>query len=548
MIRYSITVLITFVSLLQLDAQEMAKLSIQPSARAYHSLGLDDVGRLLIFAEGAAASSYDGQAFRQSNLQLDRSYPTDSLGIGPISDQAVFLRAPIYASMTQGLWIDKGQGLRKFLLSEAALPENILKVHVAQGDQLFILTTDGHLYLWDNPDYKLTEIDITRLPYIQDIIMDDWGQLWLLSESEIHRMSMLGGIYVPRIMLKDIQSSFSSLPKPWGKLRFESEDMVLTAEAEAIDLRGAPLSYQYSIHPDQWSASSASSTANLTNLAAGSYELQMRASSDQINYGYTEVIPFIVSQSLWSGYLPYLALGLFGLALLWIFSWLNYNRQINQLNTTSQKLRLQNQLLHEEQRTQQLQMNPHFIFNILNTIQGVIASDEPAKARKMINSYAQMMRSLLDQSRADAIMVAHEIKFIEHYLSLEKIARNHKFDFEIIIDEGLNQELKIPPMIIQPILENAIVHGMKGIAHRGMITVKMQQEEAQLIVIVDDNGVGRTKELDKVHVSHGVSILQERLQSYSRMYEDNHLTIIDKVNEQNQSIGTQVMIKLPILS
>jgi len=547
MYLYTIHALIFIVSLVQINAQATAKVTIQPSGKDYHSLGIDATGRLLIMADRAAASLYDGHSFIISDLQVDRLYPSDSLGIGPISDQSVFLRAPIYASMTQGLWIEKAAGLRKFTPSASSFPENIFSIHVANGDQLFILTTDSRLYLWDNTKYDLNAIDISKLPYIKDITTDDWGQLWLLSDQEIHRMPILGGIYVPIIRISDIQSSFASLPRPWSDLRFDSEEMVLTVKTSTIDLRGAPLSYQYSLQPGQWSAPSESSTVNLTNLAAGRYELQMRSSIDQINYGYSDIIPFVVSESLWNGYLLYTAIGLVAFSLLWIFSLLNYNRQINKLNTTSQQLRLQNQLLHEEQRTQQLQMNPHFIFNILNTIQGVIASDEPAKARKMINSYAQMMRSLLDQSRADAITLENEIKFNKHYLSLEKIARNHKFDFQIMIDEDVNQELLIPPMIIQPILENAIVHGMKGIQHTGLIKLTIKKTKNYLNVTVDDNGVGRSKASIGEHKSHGISILQKRLQSYSKLRKENHLIIIDKVNEKNEPAGTQVTAKLPIL-
>jgi len=545
--RFILIILIAASSLIS-RAQTFEHITIQPSTATFHSFDINESSEIIIYSEENKASIFNGVDFSQINSDKQRTYPTDSLGIGAISDQAIFLKSTIYATTDRGIWIDKSGGLKQLSFNDIRLPENILKIHVTQGDQLFILTTDAQLYLWDNSDYKLSKIDISRLPYVKDLTMDEWGQLWLLSDNQLHHTTIFKNIYVPRIKITDIQSSFESLDHPWRDLRFESDQMILSIISSAVDLRGKPISYQYRVNADKWSVSSTSSVINLTDLAAGRYEFQIRASTDQINHGYSESIPFTVTESIWKGYLPYLAIGLLTLALLWIFSYLNYNRQISKLSQTSQQLRLKNKLLHEEQRTQQLQMNPHFIFNTLNTIQGVIASGDASQARKMINSYAQMMRSLLNQSREDAVTLKDELKFIKHYLSLEKTARNNKFDYEVIIDGALDQEIKIPPMIIQPILENAIVHGMKGISHQGKIEVKLSQLKSNISVSIDDNGKGRYIQKDNKRKSHGLAILKERLASYSRIYEENHIKITDKIGDKQQSNGTLVTIKLPIIS
>lgn len=216
------------------------------------------------------------------------------------------------------------------------------------------------------------------------------------------------------------------------------------------------------------------------------------------------------------------------------------------LKNSANKYRLENQLLKSKQETKQLQMNPHFLFNSLNTIQGLIAQNQNKKARSVLVDYASLMRSLLNQSREDRIEIEEEIKFLTNYLQLEKTARNDLFNYVITVDKHIDTETEIPPMILQPIVENAIIHGMKGIAHQGEITINFKENNTEVIVSIDDNGVGRKVSSSK-HESHGTTILKERLQSYLPLTKQANIQYIDK-QDTNGAKGTNVIIHLPKLN
>jgi len=157
------------------------------------------------------------------------------------------------------------------------------------------------------------------------------------------------------------------------------------------------------------------------------------------------------------------------------------------------------------------------------------------------------MRSMLDQSRGEEIDLDGEIKYLDDYLSLEQMGKPDKFDFEITKGEHV-QDFKIPVMLIQPFVENAIVHGMKGLGKKGMIKVQFRMEDEKLICEIDDNGVGReTSGYNSNHKSVALQVVKERLQKYSKFKNYENLQVIDKRNDDGTSAGTKILINLPQL-
>ena len=140
------------------------------------------------------------------------------------------------------------------------------------------------------------------------------------------------------------------------------------------------------------------------------------------------------------------------------------------------------------------QMNPHFIFNCMNSIQKYILKNEKAKALDFLQHFSELMRSVLDSSTKTKITLDEEISMLEKYILLEQQRLDHKFDYSIDIAGDLQTDFfEIPGMIIQPYLENAIWHGLMNKPDRGKLKLSFEKENGSIRCVVEDNGVGRKK-------------------------------------------------------
>ena len=158
-----------------------------------------------------------------------------------------------------------------------------------------------------------------------------------------------------------------------------------------------------------------------------------------------------------------------------------------------EKLEVQNRVLQLEQKALQLQMNPHFIFNALNSVQSLMSAGETVAARNELNAFAQLMRSILSNSRKQVVSLQEETETLQKYLTIEQFCRPGKpFDFQIQIPENLDAEsIEIPPMLLQPFVENAVVHGFEHLQNRkGQLKISFETEGETLRCIIADNGVG----------------------------------------------------------
>lgn len=177
-----------------------------------------------------------------------------------------------------------------------------------------------------------------------------------------------------------------------------------------------------------------------------------------------------------------------------------------------------------EQRVLRSQMNPHFIFNSLIAIQSFIYKNEPKESGKYLASFAKLVRAILENSREEYITLSKEVQWLENYLNLQQLRFDGKFEYAVHIGEGLEMDTMIPPMLIQPSIENALEHGLKNIDYKGFIKVEFSKEDNFLVVRVKDNGVGisvssvvmHEEEGTGKHTSLSTAITRERLQLLNR--------------------------------
>lgn len=205
------------------------------------------------------------------------------------------------------------------------------------------------------------------------------------------------------------------------------------------------------------------------------------------------------------------------------------------------------QLLDTEMKALRAQMNPHFIFNSLNSISNYIHHNENKVADEYLTKFAKLMRSILENSEKKEILLADDLKALEMYLQLEKLRTNDKFDFQINIDKSVDAEnVYVPPLILQPFTENSIWHGFANESIKnGLIKLEFKKINNLLQMAVEDNGVGRfknQKEMQNEKQSLGMKITNARLNLLNKEKGTNaSLLVIDL--EQ----GTRVEIKIPYI-
>ncbi len=207
-----------------------------------------------------------------------------------------------------------------------------------------------------------------------------------------------------------------------------------------------------------------------------------------------------------------------------------------------------------EQKLLRSQMNPHFIFNSLTSIQNFILTEKPDKASIYLSKFAGLVRNILDNSVEEYVILEKEINTLENYLELQKIRFAAKFDYRIhIADEIDIDSIKIPPMLAQPFIENAIEHGIKHRETPGHIDIRFTLKDHILIFEVEDDGIGRQKAReiailkDPEHKSMATSLTRERLANLNRkLNEKIRLEIIDLKNALGEATGTRVTFGIPL--
>ena len=196
------------------------------------------------------------------------------------------------------------------------------------------------------------------------------------------------------------------------------------------------------------------------------------------------------------------------------------------------------------------QMNPHFIFNALNSVNQFISQNDERSANKYLSEFSKLMRLVLENSQEDFISLQKEEEIISLYVKLEHYRFRDKFEYTIAIDEELNKDtIQLPPMLIQPYIENAVWHGLRYKEDKGKLSLSFERHNGSMQVIITDDGIGRKKSAQlktdnqKKHNSTGLKNIEERLQILNTVYKTNYkVTIEDLVADS----GTRVVISIPV--
>jgi hypothetical protein len=206
-----------------------------------------------------------------------------------------------------------------------------------------------------------------------------------------------------------------------------------------------------------------------------------------------------------------------------------------------------------EMKALRAQMNPHFIFNCMNTIDAYIHKNNTEAASGFLNKFSKLIRQVLENSQYPVISLKKDMDALQLYIELEEQRHNFNFTHQLIIPAQLiDKGYKIPPLLIQPYVENAILHGLRHKENgKGLLIISFEEKDHQLVCIIDDNGIGRTassilyKERKQRHQSLGLKVSKERIESLDDLYNTNSgAEVIDK----KEATGTIVKLFLPIIT
>jgi LytS/YehU family sensor histidine kinase len=235
-----------------------------------------------------------------------------------------------------------------------------------------------------------------------------------------------------------------------------------------------------------------------------------------------------------------------------IILYLIFNRF--RLKQIAAKEKAERKALEMESSLLRAQMNPHFLFNSLNSIQSYISDADTFMAETYLSKFAQLVRNILEHSRKELVTVSDDISSLRIYLEMEQLRFKKEFDFDIIIDEQIDADDNyIPPMLIQPFAENAIIHGLRHKKEKGFLQIRLSRAEDLMLCEIEDNGVGRKRSVEinqnrPKHTSLGMKVTHERIEILKQQVNKNaEVVILDLEDEMGVPVGTKVKLIIPLI-
>lgn len=285
----------------------------------------------------------------------------------------------------------------------------------------------------------------------------------------------------------------------------------------------------------------------LPDLSPGSFKIEVQSINADGVYSKSMIIPVSIDAPYWQKAWFYGVLVLGGVVLVAIIALLR-------LRYVRRKLELDKRLKSSEVTAIKAQMNPHFMFNALNSVQDLIHLDDKRNSSIYLSKVATLMRKTLDNSSKDNVSLAEEMDVLSLYLDLEKLRFGSELTVSLIndISEQKLEEIQVPPMIIQPYIENAFKHGLLHKSGDKHIAVSFVLDPSFLVVTVEDNGIGIEKSRainqrrSKDHKSFGTSATQKRIDLINSMLSDKIQVSISALSNDNDYPGTKVELKFPV--
>jgi ligand-binding sensor domain-containing protein/two-component sensor histidine kinase len=480
---------------------------------------------------------------------------------------------------TGKVWVSGGDGWLGYALSNDPEKGIIYKLNIKNKGvpgSLLHLATDTHGEVWGftltelvkinagdlsfttySFDYGVSEPDFYHFSFLPsgEMIFGGRNEIIIANPLELKRNKEIPVPYIAEVQVVNQPYDFMGGNGSPLKLRYKQNFFSIGFSAVAYTMP-KDVKFRYRLKGfDDWTEVAGRRFANYTNVPGGKYSFQLQAANNEgiwnkkiLEMPIRIAIPFWLTGWFRIAVVLLIALGTYSL----------YRYRVNQLRKKQKmKSEYDKKLANVEMSALLAQMNPHFLFNSLNSIDSYIIRNESKKASEYLNNFARLMRLILQNSRSNYISLKDELEALELYLQMESLRFKNKFSYAIDVDETLDTcTIVIPPMLIQPYVENAIWHGLmhKTNGEEGKVELILCKSEDNLLCIIRDNGIGRKRaaELKEQKVNNhkrsmGMQITEDRIEIINKLYNINaSVHIYDVEDELGGAKGTRVELTIPV--
>ncbi|MBL7932399.1 MAG: histidine kinase, partial [Bacteroidia bacterium] len=512
----------------------------------------------------------NGAFFESTNYEKEGSFKGDIIVadtlthlnrpeyLGPVREQDI---ANIYVDHEKCIWFcTQGEGLhclkgeKLYSYNSAnSIPDDIVN-HVFRNDRMILLSTNSGLYIskkWSPetgfaPWTKICKGAVDRALYFDEkiyavssegLLVFEYGDKIIANEDIIINLSSV------RVNFKERNIG--------GFLQVRSNEKSLEFNFDVVNFNGSQPKLDYILKGRRADSIRTENVSyRLTQLIPGEYTLTVK---NPINNGKDSfAIPFVVEPQFWETMLFKITaiVLILLLTVATVFGIIRRNKKKQLIKAQNEQLILEYKLI-----ALKAQVNPHFMSNCLSAIQDLIMSNQNDKATYYIAEFGLMVRQILDYSSKQLISLEEELNLVKIYVELEKLRFDNKFVFKIEIDPDLKPEaIMLPPLILNPLIENAIWHGLLPIQNErtAQLHVKVAGENEHLKISIIDNGAGRNSKKTRIsnnkNASYGLKITEQRMTNLNYLYQSTTASIIylDLFDEQKNPSGTEVIITVPM--
>lgn len=460
----------------------------------------------------------------------------------------------VVAGLSSGIALVREKGIET-VQNRHGLPVSFINVMQVSGSHIWLGTNQG-----------LIRLDVGRAPYrirqygmesglptlnIQDFaIAGGWLYLrWLNRVAALPLDLFHQPLRLDRVRLSRLYVQGQPLPQlPFQPLAPDQNDIEF--HFNSINLAGAhtqQYTYQLAGYDQKWHMTR-EQFARYTNLPPGTYRFRVHASLEGGAFATPESeYRFSIARAFYQQWWFYLLVtGLAALSLLLLFRY--------RMGSVKRKNQLLLDLAESRQQALVQLINPHFAFNVLNTIQGTILRQDKIYSASLLAQFAKLMRLAMEMGKEKYVLLQREEAFLEKYFQLELLRAPGKFSYAIQLDPGVvDSDLYIPTMLLQPFVENSIKHGFMHLPHPGFLRLRFYQDGRKtLFCLIDDNGVGRRVSAainlkgSEGHQSSGIEITLNRLQLLHQQNKTPYYyNVIDKEDDQGRAQGTTTILSIP---
>lgn len=409
--------------------------------------------------------------------------------------------------------------------------------------------------------YGVGEADFFSFKFLPggNLVFGGRNEIVVARPEDLQRNKELPRPYLSEISVlgKPRPDTLISAEQPVLRLQHWENFFSFAFSAQAFTL-GEHCRFRYRLFDfENWTETGDRRYANFTNVPGGDYVFQLQVANNEGVWSKTMLeLPVHVSTAWWTTWWFRITLGLGLLGLVYQI----YRNRVLQIRRQERiKSDFEKRLANVEMSALLAQMNPHFLFNSLNSIDNYIIRNDTVRASEYLNNFARLMRLILNNSRTNYISLKDELETLDLYLQMESLRFKDKFQYNIQVDESLDPaSVNIPPMLIQPYVENAIWHGLmhrEGNGATGQVNIEVVRRGDNLVCTVEDNGIGREKagalqakrSTNNRSQSMGTRITEERIEIINKLYQLNaHVQFHDLHDGYGEPSGTRVELTIPL--